>query len=135
MLQIKSGDLNDEDDHDVFNRFDERHVAEFGYTLPEDMAELEIVNARVSAEGEREEGPQPGFPVPAGSEPRSTAQRPVFFDDIGWADTTIWQRVELPVSHVVEGPAIIEQNDTTTLLPPGAHATVDASLNLICTIA
>ena len=58
----------------------------------------------------------------------------MFFDDTGWTDTTIWQRVELPVSHVVEGPAIIEQNDTTTLLPPGAHATVDESLNLICTI-
>ena len=134
MLPIKSGDLNDEDIHDVFKRFHERHDAEFGYTLPEDMAELEIVNARVSAEGEREEVPQPVFPVPAVSDPRSTAQRPVFFDDIGWTDTMIWQRVELPVSHVVEGPAIIEQNDTTTLLPPGAHATVDDSLNLICTI-
>jgi N-methylhydantoinase A/oxoprolinase/acetone carboxylase beta subunit len=34
----------------------------------------------------------------------------------------------------VQGPAVIEQNDTTTLVVPGSSATVDERLNLICKV-
>ena len=132
-LPVAAGTLGDADVRDVFKLFHVKHNEEFGYTLPEDMAELEIVNARISAEGERETVPLPVFPLPAARTPEPSASRPVYFDDAGWLDTAIWQRGDLPVGHVVEGPAIIEQNDTTTLLPPGSHATVDPTLNLICT--
>ena len=60
-LLVKGGELTDADVRGVFASFHERHNEEFGYTLPEDLAELEIVNARVHAEGHREEPPDPRF--------------------------------------------------------------------------
>jgi hypothetical protein len=36
---------------------------------------------------------------------------------------------------VIEGPAIVEQTDTTVLIPPGAGATVDRYLNIVIDVA
>lgn len=43
-------------------------------------------------------------------------------------------RAALPVGGVVTGPAIIEQMDTSTVLPPGTTARVDASGTLVITL-
>jgi N-methylhydantoinase A len=133
-LPVKPGTLGEADVREIFALFHKRHAEEYGYTLPEDLAELEIVNARVSAEGLREAPPKPVFPKPPEVKPKPAARRPVCFEDAGWIETPIWRRETLPIGHAVEGPAIIEQNDTTTLLVPGSRATVDPQLNLLCTI-
>ena len=62
------------------------------------------------------------------------ARRSVFFDEHGWIETPIWRRDQLPVDYAVEGPAVVEQADATTLLAPGSRARVDAQLNLMCAI-
>ncbi len=134
VLPVKAGALVGADVREIFGLFHKRHAEEYGYTLPEDLAELEIVNARVSAEGLREAAPNPVFPRPPDTKPQPAPRRRVFFEDAGWIETPIWRRETLPIGHSVEGPAIIEQNDTTTLLVPGSRATVDAQLNLLCTI-
>ena len=46
-------------------------------------------------------------------------------------DTRILRRESLGPGNALEGPAIIEQLDTTTVLPPGFRAVVDKSGNLI----
>jgi N-methylhydantoinase A len=43
----------------------------------------------------------------------------------------VHDRDRLGPGHVVRGPAIIEQMDSTTLVLPGQAATVDAWLNLM----
>lgn len=43
----------------------------------------------------------------------------------------VYDRARLLAGNVIAGPAVIEQMDTTTLLPPGARATVDPGGNLI----
>ena len=43
----------------------------------------------------------------------------------------LYARDRLAAGNRIEGPAIVEQMDATTFLPPGAVATVDAFLNLI----
>jgi N-methylhydantoinase A len=58
----------------------------------------------------------------------------VYFDKAGWVDTPVYRRDQLPVDFEISGPAIVEQTDTTSLLPPGTRARVDASLNLICAV-
>ncbi len=134
VLPVKAGLLGEIDVREIFSLFHKRHAEEYGYNLPEDLAELEIVNARVSAEGLREAQPKPVFPKPPEAKPKPAALRRVFFEDAGWIETPIWRRETLPIGHAIEGPAIIEQNDTTTLLVPGSRATVDPQLNLLCTI-
>ena len=44
--------------------------------------------------------------------------------------TPIYGRARLPVGARVVGPAIVEQPDTTTVIPPGHAALVDSSGNL-----
>ena len=49
----------------------------------------------------------------------------------GWVDTPVYWRDALPLTLSLNGPAIIEQIDTTTLIEPGCHVTSDADGNLI----
>jgi N-methylhydantoinase A len=52
-----------------------------------------------------------------------------------WHETTLWSRLDLPVGAVVDGPAILEQADATTVIEPGQRGRVDAFGNLIVEVA
>jgi N-methylhydantoinase A len=56
--------------------------------------------------------------------------RKVHFGD-KWHDTSIYDRLSLPVGTVVHGPAILEQLDTTILIEPDLQGTIDAYGNVI----
>ena len=43
----------------------------------------------------------------------------------------LYDRMRLAAGHVLTGPAIVEQVDSTTLIPPGWVGTVDGYGNLI----
>jgi len=43
----------------------------------------------------------------------------------------VYDREKLAPDHRLAGPAIVEQMDSTTLVLPGQHATVDPWLNLL----
>jgi N-methylhydantoinase A len=59
------------------------------------------------------------------------ARRPVHFPGAGWADCACLERERLGVGAVVTGPAVVEQLDATTVVPPGQRATVDRVGNLV----
>jgi N-methylhydantoinase A len=56
--------------------------------------------------------------------------RQVHFGDT-WHDTAIYARLDLPVGAVIQGPAILEQMDTTILIDPDLMGTVDSFGNVI----
>ncbi len=63
--------------------------------------------------------------------PDPYGSRPVLFDDHDAPiDTPLYQRDDLPPGTVLPGPAVIDQLDSTTLVPPGTTASVDAYLNI-----
>ena len=45
--------------------------------------------------------------------------------------TPLYARDKLPVDQAFEGPAIVLQKDTTTVIPPGAKATAQTGGNLL----
>jgi len=55
-------------------------------------------------------------------------ERPAWFG--AFRPTAIYERARLPVGGCVSGPAIVEQPDTTTVIPPGHSALVDPAGNL-----
>jgi len=55
--------------------------------------------------------------------------RPVVFDKKTWQCPVYW-RTALSADSPIEGPAIIEESGSTTVIPPGWQATVDALQNL-----
>ena len=62
--------------------------------------------------------PRPGV-VPA-----RKAVRPVFLGG-AWVDTPIYERAALPAGQRIEGPAVIEEFGSTTVLWPGQWLEVD----------
>jgi len=65
-----------------------------------------------------------------GPEEALLGRRPVWFAG-GWRDTPVYRRPALRPGCRLEGPAILQQMDTTTVLPPEAVATVDTLGNLV----
>ena len=55
----------------------------------------------------------------------------VDFDEVeGAVETPIYSHDGLPAGVTIEGPAIVEQLDSTTVIPPGVRAEVDEWLNI-----
>jgi len=57
-------------------------------------------------------------------------ERRVYFAPAGFVATALYDRARLPQGSRVPGPAIVEQADTTSVIPPGHVAVVEASGNL-----
>jgi N-methylhydantoinase A len=60
-------------------------------------------------------------------------RRRTYFDG-RWHDTALYRRESLPVGAAIEGPAIVEQSDTTTWIDPRASAVTDEFGNLVVTV-
>jgi N-methylhydantoinase A len=111
------------------SRFFAAHEQAYGYFNPHDP--VDVVAVRVTALGRL---PSPGVPHltdGASAAPAHRARRPVWFDGDGPRDTPIFDRSTLAPGAVIEGPAVIDQFDATTLVFPGDRATVDAALNIL----
>jgi N-methylhydantoinase A len=57
-------------------------------------------------------------------------QRTVYFEATGFSDCPVFARGDMIAGDRLSGPAVIEQMDTTTILPPGCHLQVDTGLRL-----
>ena len=67
------------------------------------------------------------------SKPRKE-NRSVFFEGPGFHDTPIYERKLMPGGYRVEGPAIIEEEFSSTVLIPGSVATIDEFNNIVIDI-
>ena len=114
---------------DLQRRFEAAYHARFRVDLPTIRANL--VNLNCSVIGRRPELDLSRLIDPSGRKPTAlpTGSRPVWFD--GWIDTPVYWRDHLPLALNLQGPAIIEQMDTTSLIEPGCSVTSDADGNLI----
>ena len=114
----------------VQKAFEAAYARAFSRLLP--GIPVRIVNLRTTASGRRPPfdlaALAPGPDASLAAARRGT--RPVWFDG-GWHETTIWDRLSLPVGATIEGPAILEQPDATTVVDPGLAARVDDFGNLI----
>ncbi len=114
----------------LVERFHEQH--EQAYTFCDRSAPVEIVNLRVGAVGAVDKVSLPRIDtVPDGTAPAPGARRRVAFADAGHVDTPVYAREALRAGHAIAGPAIVDQLDTTTVIPPGHTARVDPYGNLV----
>jgi N-methylhydantoinase A len=116
-------------DEPLTERFHRAHDAAYGYAMPTE--EVRLVTARVVAEG-----------TPALTEPprdwshrAGTESRRSITVDGGRVEARVVPRGNLDPGDALEGPALIEQADTTVLVPPGDRARVDDHHNLVLTTA
>lgn len=112
--------------------FVEAYREEFGNTLSSGIP-LMVVAARTTLRGLRERERRrlpPPAPRPA---PEPTGRRPVHFGR--WTDTPVYRREDLLPGIRLDGPAIVEQADTTTVLEPAMRLRVDGHGNLLTEVA
>jgi N-methylhydantoinase A len=117
--------------------YGERYEREFGYRLSPDVAKVEIVNARMTAIGAAEPIELSRHDDDGGDATAAqTGTRGVYFREHGdFTRTPLYERALLRPGAALEGPAIVEQADSTVLLPPGTTARVDAYLNLVLDVS
>jgi len=74
---------------------------------------------------------EPDVPNRSNGGPAVESQRPVWFDEFGFVDTDVYIRSDFEVGDRIAGPAVVEQDDTTTVIDPGMVAVADPHGNLI----
>jgi len=110
-------------------RFHAEHQREYNYRR--DDAPVEIYRLNVRAVGVT---PKPDLKARGSNgsvTPGTQGARVVRFDELDEpVETPVYLRSDLPVGARLPGPAIVEQLDSTTVVPPGWRAEVDAWLNI-----
>ncbi|HVE05861.1 MAG TPA: hydantoinase/oxoprolinase family protein [Paraburkholderia sp.] len=110
--------------------FEAAYRAAFGRSL--DGIPVRIMNLRYARIGVRPKFDLAVLAPKASAMPAPLGTQRVYHDGQWW-DATRHARLELPVGASVEGPAILEQADTTIWLEPGFCGRVDALGNLLIT--
>jgi len=128
-VPVPSGELDATALARVRATFDEVYAARYGYANPREP--VEVVTWKLSAVG--------GSPrialAKAQTEARGGAvkgsRRAYFPEARGYVDTPVYDRYALAAGARLTGPAIVEERESTTVLPPGATAAVDEYANLV----
>lgn len=110
-------------------RFHQEHEREFSFSDKEQT--VEIYGLLVTAIGTV---PKPEFPTyePGGTLADALKEtRDVYFEEEGYVNTNVYNRELIPAFSEITGPAIVDQLDTTTVIPPNFTAKVDKYRNLI----
>jgi N-methylhydantoinase A len=113
--------------------FDEIYAMRYGYANPTEP--VETVTWKLAAIG--------GAPRVALAKATSDARdgglkgrrRAWFPETSGWTDCDVYDRYALAPGARLTGPAIIEERESTSVLPPGTSGTVDEYANVIVEIA
>ena len=100
----------------IVDRFHAKHERRYGYAVPEEG--VEFVNARLTAIGAlpRVDARRRHDGLGAATEP--AAFRNVWIES-AYRSTPVYARERLPLDLTLAGPALIEQYDTCTYVPPG----------------
>jgi N-methylhydantoinase A len=115
---------------ELLARFTAVHEQTYGFANT--GSPVQAVTFRVQATGEIDARPTASPVVAARPEGDQPHSREVYLPELGgFHDCPVHDRAALAPGSVVHGPAVIEQPDTTTLIPPGARADVDAHRNLV----
>jgi N-methylhydantoinase A len=129
------GRLGDGDRDIVAERFDRAHQLLYSHSAPGERAE--VVSIRVAASGllpkpHLAQAPQAGPEPPAAAR---AGDRLVVWDPARGHETTpVYRREALRPGNFVDGPAIVEEEGTTTVLQPGDRLRVESHGCLIVTI-
>lgn len=110
----------------LIQTFHQDHERRYGHK--DLMAPVELVNFRVEGIGKRKPIELREIPSGGGAPPSTSLKsvRRVYFEETQtFLDTKIFERERLLAGNVIEGPAIIEESNATTLIHPGMVGRVD----------
>jgi N-methylhydantoinase A len=129
-LPIPLGDARVEDALEaMLQHFHREHERAYGFAAPDES--VEFVTLRLTAVGKIAKPKLRDLPQ-GGAEAVPRAVRQVYFAEAGgFVDCPSYDRYEFTAGGVIEGPAIVEEMDSTTVIHPGFRAEVDRYGNLL----
>jgi len=127
-VALPDGELDEGRWHELLARFEAEHERQYGFSLPGEA--VEMINLRVTALR-----PEPPLRLAAdASAPAEPGFREVWLDAEGPVECPIYRRETLMPGVVIDGPAVIEEPDSTTLVFEGDRLAAHPSGVLVLTI-
>ena len=128
-VPVQSGTLNESQTHSLRTNFLNTYEMLFERAVTD--VPIEAMSWRVAAFA-----PVPNIALNFKAQSRVEGEklkgrREVYFFETGFAPCDVYNRYALVEGDIIAGPAIIEERESTTVMPPGTQAAVDSSLNLI----
>jgi len=127
-FEVPAGKLDENSLTKATEGFHRAHHNEYGHSFP--AQPVELVNLRVTANGPVRKIGKPAGPRGVSVEAAQLKRGAVWFrtpQGMQSFDTPFYRRSVLPAGTALPGPAIILQEDTTTVVPPDCTFRVDAS--------
>jgi len=103
---------------------DEAYAQRHGYASPGEA--VEAVTWKLGAVGTGARLALPRVARSGSLDAALRSRRPVYFPEKGgYVETPVYVRDRLPAGAELAGPAVVEERESTTVLPPGCAARVD----------
>ncbi len=132
-VPIPSGKLSEEHLSVIEGAFNEQHTQKYGWMYPD--LDVMSLNWKIVVSG-----PDPKFELSEVKEEgrdlsrARKGQRDIYFPEMGFAPCDVYDRYLLPPGIQIDGPLVVEETESTTVVGPGGRCETDAYLNLIVTI-
>jgi 5-oxoprolinase (ATP-hydrolysing) len=130
-VDLPDGELGRGDLDEVKRRFAATYTRLYTYLYA--GAVIEALSWRVLVSGPPPRLSPVGEPAASNRAAALKGSRPAYFTE-GFRDTPVYDRYALRPGDRIDGPAIIEEREATTVIPPGDRLAVDDGLNLRITI-
>ncbi len=128
-IELPSGWLNDGSAKTIKARFERRYKALHG-RLAANVA-MEAVNWRLRVLLAAQKLAPRAIAAGSKKPPAKKEIRKAYFGALGFRKTEVFDRESLRRLHKVAGPAIVDEIDTSIVIPPGWKATVDKYASLV----
>lgn len=116
----------------IREKFHQQHERAYAYSDTDQ--EVELYGLRVTGRGIVD---KPSFPEIQTAELDNAhiGTREAYFEEAGeYVETDVYNRNHLGKDAIITGPAIVEQMDSTVVLPPNSEGEVDETGNIIITV-
>lgn len=131
-IPISPGTLTSEKIREIEDEFGAEHERTYGHRASYDEP-VQLITIQVAGLASRRNSQKPGRPQRhEGDLQVEQPPRQAYFGQYGWLETPIVPRLSLVEPRL--GPLIIEEYDTTCIVPPGARAHLDRDSNIIITL-
>ena len=116
----------------ALSQFHAEHERAFAFR--DDTRPVEVYATRVVAEGVVPKPRSAGTKAPDGAIelPGPATRRPVYFSERStFVETPVYRRDSLTAGMRLKGPMVVEQLDSTVVLPPGTVSSVTPDLHIV----
>ncbi len=128
-IELPEGELGTDSISEIKRRFKKEY--EFRYNRSIEGMALEMVTWRVVVQGPIPEMNVKQFSTTASDVEAYKGKRKVYFEETGYLDCPVYDRYALKPNEKFDGPAIIEETESTTVIGINSTVQVDKDKNII----